>query len=57
MTEKLTSVDPFTAMAQSRLAADEREFKAKVISEIKDLKALVIDLVAKLEAKASKHKE
>lgn len=56
MTDKVSTIDPFTAMANSRLAADEREFKAKVLSEITSLKALVTTLVAKLEAKEQKSK-
>jgi hypothetical protein len=51
MTENVNTVDPFKAAAMSRLAADEREFKNKVITEIQELKALVHNLVSKLEAK------
>jgi hypothetical protein len=52
--DTVTAVDPFEAMAKSRLAADEREFKTRVISEITALKVLVHELIAKLEVKESK---
>jgi hypothetical protein len=51
MADDINSVDPFKAAAVSRLAADERAFKASVIKEIQDLKTLVHNLVSKLESK------
>lgn len=46
--------DPFQEIAKSRLIADEREFKQKILTALSELKAAVEELRLEVHSKKSK---